>query len=220
MHIIFNSDEKDLVLQYNLPDGTTLAEESSKPGKFGIHKILFRHEIQNGGLITKIDFKEHERKFTKKELEEFINNHSIGDAIKILLEYHSTGDEYKIPYRIITACQNIYRKHYNHTELISIEDENDDNNLIPTFKVTVNRNSNLDNVIKEVEYIYSLVKRDKPLYVDIFEHTCSQYGCYHLMVSDDKIRLRVTTYGRDRGIEEFSNWRDTLAYIQKNHYYQ
>lgn len=59
-------------------------------------------------------------------------------------------------------------------------------------------------------------------YVDIFEHTLSQWGSWYCLIDEEKNEylLMCDRYHRTYKEKEFSTLKDLIVYIQENHYYE
>ena len=61
MNIHFSTDEKEIIQNLSLPEGTRLLEQGKE--------LLFSYEIQDGQFVMLKDFKEHDRKEFRKDEE-------------------------------------------------------------------------------------------------------------------------------------------------------
>ncbi len=86
------------------------------------------------------------------------------------------------------------------------------------LKVNFNQNLKFEDQLNILDFIPFLKSnKDDIKYVDIFEHTCAQYGCYSLDVTDlQKIKLSKIAYHRTSIEKEFTDIKLALKFVYDN----
>jgi len=83
-----------------------------------------------------------------------------------------------------------------------------------------------ESLMKTKRGLKKVLKYIKPIkgwkHINIAEVTCSQYGVYFMVISEDdsKIEIRQTVYHKTETLHKFDNLNDALLTIQERYYYE
>jgi len=95
------------------------------------------------------------------------------------------------------------------------------------LQVNLNYGCNIEEATNEISLVIPYItecefenEELKGKYIDIFEHTLSEYGCYHAILADGIYIFGITSYSNWREIERFDSLMNFLKYVSTNHYYQ
>lgn len=197
-----------------LGKNTTVCE-TSKNGK-----PLRTWVVKSNKLTLDVDWIEQDRKFTKDE-EKAFEAKLTRDSVANFFVNHQSQD--MVPQREYSAmCNAEYGlfKHVRHEGSYIVG-----NPQYNIFNVHINKDQNIVDAVKEVEYILSLqkkrFKRRKTFEWKIFEHTLSEHGIHNLNIySDGTCEITITRYGHTGEPVKFANLTGAIDYIRKNHWYE
>lgn len=80
---------------------------------------------------------------------------------------------------------------------------------------------NLEQTISSLEGVLPLIKIHNGVKrLDIFEHTCSEYGSWSVEITDKSYDLIVHRWHRKSTEKSFTTLRDLVKYVQEFHYYE
>lgn len=83
------------------------------------------------------------------------------------------------------------------------------------------KNDNLEQTISTLEKVIPLLKPLKGVkHLDIFEHTCSENGCWSVEITEASYDLILYRYHRRSVEKSFDNLRSLVEYVQEHHYYE
>ena len=215
MHVLLNTEEFDQLNPGHLPDGTTLVE-SSEAGK-----PLRAYVVEGYQFKVTRDFVEEDRPWKNGEHKKFINGKTKEDVLNFFLSHNDAG-----PHREWQAMDRLeydffsFMKHAGRYRWLE-----DDETRFNIFRLSLNRDSNLKKAKREIawvlEKIANFYPNVNPIYIDIFEHTLSEYGTYHIdWDRENKFDIVKTTYGRPEVIKTLSSLEEMLEYVSKHHYYE
>lgn len=216
-HITFKADEKKHLQELDLPEGTILLQEKSD--KYGT--LMYRFCIIDGKWVKTDDFIEKNRGWKKGEEEEFSKNMNRERIIDFFLQ-----PEGSTPYREYHTMSNAEVEHFKFCRSAGtyrLDEKSGEERKI--FRISLNTDSDLDAAEEEAIFVFTRVAKKypkwNPIFIDIFEHTLSEYGSYYAYWNRRKtFRLMKCTYGREKEIAKFTGWRNFLEYVSKNHYYE
>lgn len=80
---------------------------------------------------------------------------------------------------------------------------------------------NLEQTIRTIEEVLPLLKVHNGVKrLDIFEHTCSENGCWSVEITDTSYDLILHYYHRKSVNKSFDSLRALVEYVQEYHYYE
>ena len=80
---------------------------------------------------------------------------------------------------------------------------------------------NLEQTIQALEEVLPFIKeRNGVKHLDIFEHTCSEDGCWSVEISEGSFDLILHHWRRRSVNQSFKTLRELVQYVQEHHYYE
>jgi hypothetical protein len=216
-HITFTTNEKKALQATKLPEGTTLVQ--CRKDEYGTP--MYRFRIENGKWIMDENFVERDRAWKKGEQEEFEQDMSRERIVDFFLRDGDRGPQRE--YNAMSKAEHTYLNFASHAGTYQADEKSGEHRNV--FKIKLNRDSDLDAAEEEITWVFNKVAKAypkwNPIYIDVFEHTLSEYGIYFIYWNRRKtFRLMKCTYGHEEELTKFTNWRSMLEYISKNHYYE
>lgn len=213
MHILLSSDELKKLDTSVLPEGTTVVESNGK-------KYIKSYIVKSDALEVVRDFVEEDRPWKKGEMEAFIKGKGKAAVLDYFLKYDDTG-----PHREFVAMCNLEDEKLSFIGHDGTYRYLDDDTKYNIFRISINRDSNLDKAEKELSWalnrIAAFYENVPEIEIKILDHTLSEYGSFDfLWDKEDTFTLRKTTYGHTDTLGEFGSLRELIEDIAENHYYK
>lgn len=80
---------------------------------------------------------------------------------------------------------------------------------------------NLEQTIQALEEVLPFIKeRNAVKHFDIFEHTCSEDGCWSVEISEGSFDLILHRWHRRSVNQSFKTLRELVEYVQEHHWYE
>lgn len=183
------------------------------------------------GLKVEVDFISHDRKATEADFAD-AKDLPYEDIVKWYIDYwrkyHEQGD-YATPYAEYQVyTREFERRHKFFHKVCGFSGPDEDHLGHCAPEIMCDQNEPLEDHIAEYEKLipffeYADMGEDigKAIHIDIFEHTCSEYGCYNAYVREDgTCVLMKTAYHHTSVVKEFSDYREMIEYIREHHPYR
>lgn len=209
---VTNKEFNELDLD-KLPDRTFILIQNSRG------KSLRNGIVKDGKFKVKNDFVEYDRKWRKGEKEKFIKDKTREDVIKFWVNLPM--DDNVTPFRKWKAMDELTHQLCKFTKHYGYENSGKIYSVTNSVQIFIRKKDNLEEVKNEILEWLNAIKKKYPnkseIYIDIMEHTLSEFGSYSITWHVSKDKFSINGPYNHKALEEKS-LNTVLKYVQQNHW--